>query len=349
MIIPLFVMYGGCPNRCVFCNVAKTAGDRRGTGSAEALRATVQAHLSTARAGERVQIAFYGGSFTGMDRGYQTELLDMARSFVLRGLVSGIRVSTRPDYIDEARIALLEEFRVTAVEIGAQSLVDAVLVRAQRGHTAADIRKAVTLLKDRGFETAVQLMAGLPGDSPEGFDFTVRETIALAPHAVRIHPTIVLADTPLADAYLRGEYEPMTMNEAVETCKAALRRFAAAGIPVIRIGLQTTAEMEAAGGVIAGPFHPAFRSLVEESLFLDMAAALLSSAPDLADEASFILSPRDISNLRGRKNGNIRLLKARFGLKNIDILPDPGRSRGTLSLSCNGKACSEVSLASLPA
>jgi histone acetyltransferase (RNA polymerase elongator complex component) len=347
MIIPLFVMYGGCPNRCIFCNVKKTAGNCRENVSAEALRETVLAHLATAGKKEPVEIAFYGGSFTGMEQGYQAELLGMARSFVNRGLVGGIRVSTRPDYLGEDRIALLEEFGVTAVEIGAQSLVDDVLERAGRGHTASDVIGAVRRLKERGFETVVQLMAGLPGDTAERFDFTVGETIAMRPHAVRIHPTLVLAETPLAEASARGEYKPMTMAEAIETCKGALRRFAAAGIPVIRVGLQTTAEMEAEGGVIAGPFHPAFRSLVEESLFLDMAASLLSSVEGGNGEASFVLSPRDTSNLRGRKNSNIRLLKARYGLNSITIQSDPARERGSLALVMDGRTFTTVHYASL--
>ncbi len=333
MIIPLFVMHGGCQNRCVFCKVKKTAANYQEKISAEAFRKTVHAHLATAKKNESVQIAFYGGSFTGMERDYQAQLLDMARSFVRLDVVEGIRISTRPDYIDDARVAFLKEFGVNTVEIGAQSLVDDVLECSGRGHTASDVIRAVTLLKERGFETAVHLMAGLPGDTAERFAFTVRETIALHPHAVRIHPTLVLPDTPLADAYARGEYEPMTMTEAVETCKETLRRFAAAGIPVIRIGLQTTAELEAAGGVIAGPFHPAFRSLVEESLFLDMAVSLLSSAKSSGMDASFALSSRDISHFRGRKNKNLQLLKTRFGLKTITLSADPARKRGSLALT----------------
>jgi histone acetyltransferase (RNA polymerase elongator complex component) len=270
----------------------------------------------------------------------------MARSFVNRGLVDGIRVSTRPDYIDDARVALLKEFGVNTVEIGAQSLVDDVLERSGRGHTASDVIRAVTLLNEQGFETGVHLMAGLPGDTMERFNFTVGETIALGPHAVRIHPTLVLPDTPLAEAYAQGEYEPMTMTEAIETCKEALRRFAAAGIPVIRVGLQTTAEMEAAGGIIAGPFHPAFRSLVEESLFLDMAAALLSSLNVQGGDASFTLSSKDTANLRGRENKNIELLKTRFGLRQITVLADAGKTKGSLSLSCDGKTFHDISVAS---
>ncbi|MBI4632814.1 MAG: radical SAM protein [Deltaproteobacteria bacterium] len=348
MIIPLFVMYGGCPNRCVFCNVQKTAGNCRRNISVEALRKTVQAHLRTAKKSESVQIAFYGGSFTGMERKYQIELLGMARSFVRLGVVDGIRVSTRPDYLDEARIALLEEFGVNTVEIGAQSLVDDVLERSGRGHSADDVARAVTLLKRRGFQTGVQLMAGLPGDNAERFAFTVGETISLGPHTVRLHPTIVLPDTPLADAYIRGEYKPLPLAESIEICKWALRKFAMARISVIRIGLQTTAEMEAAGGVIAGPFHPAFRSLVEESLFLDMATALLSSGENGCREAAFFLSPRDVSHLRGQKNKNLLLLKTRFGLRDITLCADPGRERGSLALAADGGIMRTTSITAPP-
>jgi histone acetyltransferase (RNA polymerase elongator complex component) len=348
MIIPLFVMYGGCPHRCIFCNVKKIAGNCRRHISAETLRETVLIHRATVKKKGPVQIAFYGGSFTAMEREYQAELLGAARSLVRCGLIDGIRISTRPDYLDEDRIALLEEFGVGTVEIGAQSLVDDVLTRAGRGHSAAEVIGTMTRLKKRGFETGVQLMAGLPGDTPARFARTIEGTIALAPHMVRIHPTLVLPDTPLAESYARGEYAPLGMEEAIQACKWALRKFTAAGIPVIRIGLQTTAEMEAAGGVIAGPFHPAFRSLVEEELFLDMAAALLASGEGRGEDASFFLSPRDTSHLRGYRNRNLLLLKTRFGLKDVNLCTDPERKRGSLALRASDGTLRQTSIAAPP-
>ena len=333
LIIPIFVIYHGCPNRCVFCNEKKTAGDFPDIITERIFRETVHKYLNnTLRKVDRTQIAFYGGNFTGIDKGYQTELLGFAKPFTEKGLVDSIRISTRPDYIDSEILSLLEEFLVRTVEIGAQSMVDEVLTLSNRGHSSADVRNAVKILKERGFETGVHLMVGLPGDSRERFEYTIDETIALQPDTVRIHPTIVFKDTALAESYFNGNYIPMTMDDAIEYCKYALIRFEEAGIPVIRLGLQTTKEIEEDGSVIAGPFHPAFRSLVEGAIFFDMASSLLELAQIRNNETTFTLSPRDVSNFRGLNNRNISTLKERFGLAKISVIIAPNQERGLLVL-----------------
>ena len=279
MIIPIFLMNRGCPHRCLFCNERLTAGNRPERITEAAFTETVRTHLAGAgRKSGPVQIAFYGGTFTGMEREEQRRLLELAAPFLREGTVDGIRISTRPDGIDAEGLDLLRTSGVTTVEVGAQSLHDEVLLRSRRGHTAADTVRAVTLLREKGFETGIHLMAGLPGDSPDRFAETIDRVIALRPDMVRIHPTLVLRDTPLAEAFREGIYLPLGLADAVDLCKNALKALTAAGIPVIRLGLQTTRELEEPGAVVAGPFHPAFRSLVETALFLEMAAALLSSA-----------------------------------------------------------------------
>jgi hypothetical protein len=194
-------------------------------------------------------------------------------------------------------------------------------------------------------------MAGLPGDSPDRFAETIARVIVLRPDMVRIHPTIVLRDTPLAEAFREGNYLPLGLADAVDLCKNALKKLTASGIPVIRLGLQTTRELEEPGAVVAGPFHPAFRSLVETALFLEMAAALLSSAgrgsgaPALshADTGAgglsvlFALSPADVSNFYGAKRENIKALQERFGLSGIRVSPDPALPRRTLILTVGEK------------
>jgi histone acetyltransferase (RNA polymerase elongator complex component) len=350
MIIPFFLMNRGCPHCCLFCNERLTAGDRPEQITAEAFAQTIDACLAGGmRRKGPAEIAFYGGTFTAMDLAEQRRLLGLAAPYLADGRVSAIRISTRPDEIDAGRLDLLADHGVATVELGAQSLDDGVLAASRRGHRAADTVRSLGLLKERGFKTGLHLMAGLPGDSPERFAKTVERTIALGPDTVRIHPTLVLRDTALAQAFRRGDYLPLGLFEAVELAKQALRAFAAAGISVIRLGIQTTRELEEPGAVIAGPFHPAFRSLVETSLFLEMAAALLSSAgrDDMALRVSgaasgpatvrFVLSPADVSNFRGRGQENLASLKRRFGLGEICIATDPGLPRGTLVLT-NGKS-----------
>jgi len=350
LIIPFFLMNRGCPHRCSFCNERLSAGNRPERISDAAFSATVRAHLESACIGRKrqtrdpVQIAFYGGTFTGMEREEQRRLLGLAAPFLREGKVDGIRVSTRPDGIDAGCLDLLRSSGVTTVEVGAQSLDDEVLLRSRRGHTAADTVRALNMLKDRDFKTGLHLMAGLPGDSPDRFAETIVRVIALHPDMVRIHPTIVLRDTPLAEAFREGNYIPLGLAEAVDLCKNALKKLTSAGIPVIRLGLQTTKELEEPEAVVAGPFHPAFRTLVEAALFLEMAAALLEpTGPEDGFPAilpaekgaggltvHFVLSPADVSNFCGRRRENIVTLKRRFHLEDIRIATDPALPRHTL-------------------
>lgn len=338
LIIPIFVTHQGCPHRCIFCNQEKTAEPYTGRITRDIFEEAVFAYLRhTKRRADRIQIAFYGGNFTGIEEDHQLELLGFAHSFIKRGLVDAVRISTRPDYINEKSLDMLERFGVTTVEIGAQSLDDKVLNLSRRGHSSADVRGAAEMLKKRGFETGIHLMVGLPGDNRGRFACTVAETIALCPEMVRIHPTIVFQGTALAKAFQEGDYIPMSMSAAIEACKFALLKFAGARIPVIRLGLQVTPEMITEGSIIAGPFHPAFRSLVEEAVFFDIASLLLSSSPAKNREVSFFLAPKNISSFRGQKNGNIQRLKNLFGLAGISVSGDPAQERGSLAMMVNGK------------
>jgi histone acetyltransferase (RNA polymerase elongator complex component) len=342
MIIPIFIMNRGCPHRCLFCNEGLTAENRPERLEETGFQETVRSYL---RGGRRksgpVQIAFYGGTFTGMPRKEQKRLLGLAAFFLREGTVDHIRISTRPDEIDAEGLDLIKGLGVRTVEVGAQSLDDDVLLLSRRGHTAADTLHAMSLLKERGFATGIHLMAGLPGDNPERFAETIDKVIALSPDMVRIHPTIVLRDTPLADIYREDGYTPLTLSEAVLQCKDALKKLSAAGIAVIRVGLQTTRGLEEPGAVVAGPFHPAFRSLVESAIFLDMAVALcestLSSAFTRGKSLVFTVSPADISHLKGPQKENITALKARFKLADIRITADPSLPRRTLILAAGNR------------
>ena len=348
LIIPFFLMNRGCPHRCLFCNEWLTAGDRPERITEAAFTKTVCAHIEgTRRRSGPIEIAFYGGTFTGIEREEQRRLLELATPFLRERKVDGIRISTRPDGIDAEGLDFLWSSGVKTVEVGAQSLDDEVLLRSLRGHTTSDTVRALHLLKDRGFKTGLHLMAGLPGDSPDRFAETIVRVIALRPDMVRIHPTLVLRDTPLAEAFRKGSYLPLSLDDAVDLCKDALKKLTAAGIPVIRLGLQTTRELEEPGAVVTGPFHPAFRSLVETALFLEMAAVLLepaerkdsfqaiSRAETGADRTSvqFTLAPADVSDFCGRQRENIDLLKRHFHLEDIRIASDPALPRHTLILT----------------
>jgi histone acetyltransferase (RNA polymerase elongator complex component) len=338
MIIPFFIMNRGCPHRCLFCNERLTAGDHPARVTKAAFNRSVRGYLEcpTRKSGS-VQIAFYGGTFTGMAGKEQLRLLELAAPFIRAGAVDSIRISTRPDEISRENLAFLGMSGVKTIEVGAQSLDDEVLLCSRRGHTAADTVRALTLLREGGFATGVHLMTGLPGDSRDRFAHTVEKVIALRPDTVRIHPTIVLRETPLADLFREGHYHPLSFAEAMEQGKYALKRLTAAGIPVIRLGLQTTRELEEPGSVVAGPFHPAFRTLVESALLSEMAASLLSVAGPAGGKAAFTLAPADLSSFPGPRRENITALKGRFRLTDIRLTADPALPRLALILTAAGR------------
>jgi histone acetyltransferase (RNA polymerase elongator complex component) len=218
------------------------------------------------------------------------------------------------------------------VEIGAQSFVDEVLQFAQRGHDATSIIKAIHLLKKWGFQTSIQLMAGLPKDSPEGFAFSLDKTIELKPDMVRIHPTIVFSGTALAEEFQHRNYQPLSLTQAVSLCKMAWEKLSAAGIRIIRTGLQITKEMEKDGAIIAGPVHPAFGSLVLSAIYYDRTIKLMEQLPRNAAKISFQLGLQDISNFRGWNNNNIDAIKNLYPSANIDVKILQEQKRGVISI-----------------
>lgn len=331
MIVPFFIPHAGCPHQCVFCNQKKITG-KAGRPDPASIPATIKTYLATGAGKRPAEVAFYGGSFTALPRETQKEYLEAVRPFIESGRVEAIRLSTRPDGITNEILSFLKPYRVKTVELGAQSMDSAVLARSDRGHTAADTENAVNVLKDHGFAVGVQLIPGLPGDSAETFLDTVDKTIALKPDFVRIYPALVIKGTPLEDLYKRGEYSPLPLDDAVTQCREALIRFDRAGIPVIRIGLQPTEELEQPGTIIAGPYHPAFRQLVESSLFLGKMRKSLREQGDTRAPAAFHVSPADVSSATGRHRANIHTLEREFGLSGIRVVPDARIPRGTILL-----------------
>ena len=333
LIIPIFIMNCGCPHRCIFCNQKITAGNYATQITKDFFDTEVKSYLnSNKNRYSNVEIAFYGGSFTGMDKAYQETLLSWANSYVEDGQVSSIRISTRPDYITDDNLSLLKKYNVSTVEIGAQSFNDEVLQFAQRGHDAAATVLAMKTLQDSGFLTGLHLMAGLPKDTLDGFINSLNKAIELMPDTVRLHPLIVLDGTALAEEFLLGKYKPLELAEAIDLCRRAWEKLSAAGIRVIRIGLQVTEAMEKEGAVLAGPFHPAFGSLVLSSLFYNQTLKLLAGIPKDTKELRFNLSGRDMSSFRGMGNMNIAAIKRLYPRANLIVESIAGLERGEISV-----------------
>ncbi len=327
-------MNRGCPHRCIFCNQKITAGNYPRKIDNEYLEREVNNYLSWNRDESRpVEIAFYGGSFTGMDDAYQEEILSWAQSYIEKCLVHSIRISTRPDYIDLQILARLKKYNVAAVEIGAQSFNDEVLQFARRGHTAYDTINAIRLLKEENFQTSLHLMIGLPRDTEDGFIYSLEKTVELKPDAARIHPVVVFNGTVLALEFKSGNYQPLSLPEAVSFCAMAWKKLSAVGIRVIRTGLHITKEMENSGAVLAGPLHPAFGSLVLEEVYREQIGKMLEQLPAETREIHFKLNNHDVSNFRGMKNSNIALIKKLYPQALIKVVTAPDQKRGLISVS----------------
>jgi len=270
----------------------------------------------------QVAVAFYGGSFTSLPREDQVRLLQPLQALLAGGEVSAIRVSTRPDSLDAPAAAFLSASGVRTVELGVQSLDDRVLAAAERGHSAADVERAVSCLKGEGLSVGLQLMPGLPGDTAEISVATLTKALTLRPDFLRIYPTLVVAGTALARRYAEGRFSPLSLAEAVRLCKMLLHRALLAGVPVVRMGLQPTADLERAGTILAGPFHPAFRQLVEAELCYDLLVKLIPPDADGAGPYTVRCSPARIADVVGQKRSNVQRLLRERGIRVARVLGD---------------------------
>ncbi len=304
--ISIFIPHLGCPHRCSFCDQRCISGEVKQPTASEvtALLDSQAEHLL--KSATEAEIAFFGGSFTAIPRGYMMELLGAARDAVRKyPAYSGIRCSTRPDCISEEITDILKEYGVTAVELGAQSMSDEVLAANERGHTADDVRKAAELIKKSGIELGLQMMTGLYKDTEEAVLYTMREFIALAPKTVRVYPTVILRGTRLGELFLSGEYESFSFEQTVELCARLLRGFESAGIRVIRMGLHASPDVERER--LGGVYHPAFREIVESRIFLlDMADMLHDREKG---HYTVYTDTRNISRAVGQKRCNIAALR----------------------------------------
>lgn len=265
------------------------------------------------------EIAFFGGSFTAIDRGYMESLLTAAARAMKRFPVyNGIRCSTRPDCVDERIADLLKSYGVTAVELGAQSMSDEVLAANDRGHTADDVRKAAGIIRSRGIELGLQMMTGLYRDTPEKCLYTADEFIKLYPRTVRIYPTVILKNTRLGELFEGGEYRSFSFDETVELCARLLRKFTEKGVRVIRMGLHASPEVER--DMLGGVYHPALREIVESRIFLEDLTAQLVRFPK--GKYKVYTDPKNLSKAIGQKKSNINAL-AKLGYE-IEFKPRSG-------------------------
>ena len=312
--ISIFIPHMGCPHMCSFCN-QRTISKTSVAPSAEEVRETLENACGMLPEGKS-EIAFFGGSFTAIDREYMISLLDSAKPFVKSGRVSGIRISTRPDCIDAEILEILKEYGVTAIELGAQSMDDTVLEANERGHTAEDVRKASESIKKSGFELGLQMMTGLYLSTPEKDYETALEIAALKPDTVRIYPVVILKGTRLGELFQSGEYKPYPFEIASELCADLLEMFEEKKIRVIKLGLHSSETVEA--DMLGGFYHQAFREICEGILFRR------KIEKELTDGNKFTVytAQNAVSKASGHKRSNIEY----FGRKGITVKIKPDKN-----------------------
>ena len=308
-IIPIFVPHLGCPNDCTFCNQKKISGQTKKVTKQD-VRNTIEYYLKNFKKDDNyIEVAFFGGSFTGIDPKIQEELLSVAYEYIKNKKIDSIRLSTRPDYIDKETLKRLKKYGVKTIELGVQSTNDYILKKCRRGHTFEDVKKASKLIRRFGFTLGHQMMVGLPESTRQDEIKTAKDLIKLKPKIIRIYPVLVISGTQLEEDYKNGDYEPLNVEQAVEISKELLVLFASKHINVIRIGLQNTSEITDPNNpnsqVVAGPYHPAFRQLVESALWYDAISEKIKKVNINIKDVQIDANPYDINNIIGHKRCNV--------------------------------------------
>ena len=311
-IIPIFVPHLGCPHDCVFCNQKSISGQKKQI-TAKDVQNIIEEYLESFKEENSYkEVAFFGGSFTGIEKEKQEELLNAAYEYVKDKKIDSIRISTRPDYIDKKILKFLKKYKVKTIELGVQSTNDYILKKAERGHTFEHVKRASKLIKRYGFNLGHQMMVGLQDSTKQDDLKTAKDLIKLKPKIVRIYPVLVVKNTKLEKEYNNGEYIPLSVVQAVERCKEIVYLFNRKKIKVIRIGLQNTSEIDSPDNqnseVVAGPFHPAFRQLVESSIWYDSIVDKIKAYNVKVRDVEIKVNPEDVNNVIGHKRENLNKL-----------------------------------------
>ena len=327
-IIPIFISHIGCPHQCVFCNQDKIAKEVEEEVTGNDVRSTIEEYLKTIdHSTSTIEVSFFGGTFTAIDVKKQKELLAVAKEYKENGFIDKIRMSTRPDAINNYILSYLKDYKVDIIELGVQSLDDEILKLSGRGHTVKDVEIASKFIKEYGFTLGHQIMPGLPGDSFDKDIETAKKSIEMKPDICRIYPSLVIKDTPMEKMYERGEYKPYSLEEAVSVSKELYKLYTKANINIIRIGLQPTENITWGKDLIDGPFHPSFRELVEGSLICENIKNSITEDEDIIIE----INSKDLSKLYANKKLYFNSLKDNIK-GNIKVKIDDKLERGNFTV-----------------
>lgn len=315
--VPFFISHQGCPHTCVFCDQHAISGSSGALPAAEAILAKIGVWRRSA--GERpLEVAFFGGTFTALPEAVQDRLLQPLQGLLASGEVSSVRISTRPDCIDDATVTRLSRQGVTTIELGVQSMDSSVLERSGRGHSAEASEAAIRCIRDGGLAAVAQLMPGLPGDTPAKSFHSLKRVIASGAGFIRLYPVVVLRGTELARRFQSGEYVPLNVEEGVQLCKVLLHESMRSAVPVIRIGLQADDGLNDAT-VLGGCWHPSLGRLTRSELYYDLLCTLLPSAT-IGLNCTILCHPARISEVLGQGRINLKRLGSRVA--SVRIKPD---------------------------
>lgn len=306
--IPIFIPEKACPFRCVYCNQYHIA-DLIKPMEPEAVLAVVDRYLETIPKHAVKRIAFFGGSFTGMSMAEQERYLEVVFPYLERGDISGIQLSTRPDYIDSEILHFLKKYGVSIIELGAQSLDNEVLRAAGRGHTAAEVEKASSLILENGFQLGLQMMIGLPGDTLQKSIHTAEKIIEWGAHYTRIYPALVIRDTELEEMYLQNQYTPLTLDEAVHWSRSLMDLFIAHDITILRMGLHPSEGLLTGHNLVAGPFHVSFKELVQTAHW---SSVLEREAQNFGTQIIVNVNPKQLNSAIGYYGNNKKWLQQKY-------------------------------------
>ena len=313
--IPIFIPHKGCPNSCIFCNQKKISGQIKNVDLSD-VDNIIKTYLSYYKdQSKKIEIAFFGGSFTGIDINLQIDYLKVAKKYIDNGEVNSIRLSTRPDYISEEILEMLKKYGVDTIELGVQSMDDKILSIAKRGHTSQDVIRASKLIKKYNIRLGHQIMIGLPNSIMETEIYTIRECIKLKPAQLRIYPVYVIEDSELYDMYNSREYTPLSIAEAVKRCVAVVKECQSEDVAIIRLGLQSTSEITSSNSNIFGPVCDNFaeyvisaiiREHIEKYLKKDQNEDIIVHVP--RKYVSVTVGPKKINKIYFENKYNVRYI-----------------------------------------
>lgn len=318
--IPIFIPELACPNQCIYCNQRHISGQLQAV-KPEEIKQIIDQHLATFIKPSHIELAFFGGSFTGIDEKDMITYLETVQPYIEQGEIKNIRISTRPDYISEKILDILKRYNVQNIELGAQSLNEDVLAFSKRGHTVKDVEKASKLIRNYGFSLGLQMMIGLPLDSVEKSKETAKKILDLGAESTRIYPTLVINNTELADLYRAGQYKALSLEEAVEWTAEIYKIFSQTDITILRVGLHPSEALIKGEQLLAGPFHVSFKELVLSKIWAEKLENISRETKNI------LVNPREINYAIGY--GSVNKKKLQQKNPNLKFISDSNVLLGT--------------------